>query len=324
MALGFRSKGFLVTIAVMAATVQVAAQEYPSSIVRVIVPYPAGGPGDVAMRSLAAPLSEELGQTIVIENRAGAGGRIGTEAAAQAKPDGYTLLVGGAGTFVVIPAAQQVRYDPMGDFIPLAQLFYMPPALVVRRSLGLNTMAEVVAYAKANPGKLLIGHAGIGTNPHVAILLWARAAGIDVSHVPYRTTPLWVSDVLGNQIPAGMGELRSVAPYLRSGELKAIAVASPKRIPQFPDVPTMAESGYANLETESWFGLFALSGTPKPVIERLNVAIRAAQANPAYVAAIERDHSNPGDISGEAFTKFVHGSITRLAPFIRSIRTQIE
>jgi tripartite-type tricarboxylate transporter receptor subunit TctC len=276
------------------------------------------------MRLLATPLSQQLGQSIVIENRPGAGGRIATELALKSKHDGYTLVVGAAGTFVVLPALGQVRYDPVTDFVPLARLFSMPPALVVRSSTGWKTLADVVAYAKANPGKLMVGHGGVGTNAHVAILLWSNAAGINVTHVPYRTAPQWVNDVLGNQIPAGFGELRSVAPHLKSGAMTAIAVAASERVQQFRDVPTMVEGGFPNLQTETWFGLFALGNTPKPVIARLNSAIRAAQADPDYIAAINRDHSNPGDIGGEAFTKFVHGSISRLAPLIRSIRTQLQ
>lgn len=317
-------KSLLVAIALAIATTGVHAQEFPTRPIRIVVPYPAGGPSDLAMRLLAAPMSQNLGQSIVIENRPGGGGRIGTESALQAERDGYTLLVGGTATLVVIPTIQDVRYNPRADLIPLGQIFNAPPMLVVRSSLGLKTMPDVIAYAKANPGKMTIGFGGLGTNAHLAVMLWAREAGVDITPVPYRSTPLWVNDVVGNQIVSGFGEPKTLMPLLESGALTAIATTASKRTPQLPNLPTMAEVGLPAVQTELWFGVFALGKTPAPIIERLKVAVRAAQTDPAYVAIVSSDHSNPGEPGAAAFAKLIEGDIARLTPVIRDIRAQLQ
>ena len=211
------------------------ADDYPSRPVRIVVPYPAGGPSDVAMRLLAEPLSRQLGQSIVIENCSGGAGQIGVEAAVQADRDGYTLVVGGLATQVLIPTIKTTRYDPAHDFIPLGQISSAPQILALRSGLGLKTMAEVIAH-QAYPGKFTVGSAGVGTNTHLAILLWAREAGIEVTHVPYRSTTLWVNDAVGNQIDFGSGEPKSLAGQIEAGTLVPIAVASSQRIPQLPNL----------------------------------------------------------------------------------------
>ncbi len=315
---------FIAALTLAATATGAFAQDYPTRPVRILVPYPAGGPSDVAMRLLAEPLSRQLGQSVIIENRSGGGGRIGTEAALQAEPDGYTLAVGGTATLVVIPAVQQVRYDPLKDFIPLGQIFYAPPMLVVRSSLGLKTMPEIVARAKADPGRLTVGSAGVGTNSHVAILLWAREAGVQVTHVPYRSTPLWVNDAIGGQIDSGFGEWKSLAGQIEAGGLTPIAVTSTKRIAQLPNLPTMAEIGLPGVHTENWFGLMALAKTPPAIVERLKIAVRAAQTDPAYLAALARDKSTAGEPGADAFAKVVEGDVARMAPVLRDMSSQFK
>lgn len=314
----------IAALALAASATGAFAQDYPTRPIRVLVPYPAGGPSDVAMRLLAEPLSRQLGQSVIIENRSGGGGRIGTEAALQAEPDGYTLMVGGTATLVVIPAAQQVRYDPLKDFIPLGQIFYAPPMLVVRSSLGLKNMPEIIARAKADPGKFTVGSAGVGTNTHVAILLWAREAGVQITHVPYRSTPLWVNDAIGGQIDSGFGEWKSLAGQIEAGGLTPIAVTSTKRIAQLPNLPTMAEIGLPGVHTENWFGLLALGKTQLAIVERLKTAVKAAQGDPAYLAALARDKSNPGEPGADAFAKVVQDDVARMAPILRNMGKELN
>jgi putative tricarboxylic transport membrane protein len=300
------------------------ADDYPSRPVRIVVPYPAGGPSDVAMRLLAEPLSRQLGQSIVIENRSGGAGQIGVEAAVQADRDGYTLVVGGLATQVLIPTIKTTRYDPAHDFIPLGQISSAPQILTLRSSLGLKTMAEVIAHAKAYPGKFTVGSAGVGTNTHLAILLWAREAGIEVTHVPYRSTTLWVNDAVGNQIDSGFGEPKSLAGQIEAGTLVPIAVASSQRIPQLPNLPTMAEAGLPGVQTENWFGLMALARTPPDTIERLKKAVRAAQDDPGYLALLARDNTSAGAPGADSFAEVIRGDTARLTPLIHSLRDKLR
>ncbi len=317
-------KAILIALLVTLPVPGALADDYPSRPIRIVVPYPAGGPSDIATRLLAEPLSRQLGQTIVIENRSGGGGQLGLETAVQAERDGYTLVVGSLAANVLIPAIKTTRYDPARDFIPLGSVSVSPPILGVRSTLNLKTMAQVVAYAKAQPGRLTIGSAGVATTTHLAILLWANEAGVEVTHVPYRSTMLWVNDAAASQIDAGFGEPRSLASQIVAGTLVPIAVASPARIAGYPNVPTMAESGLPGVQNENWFGLMALANTPQPAIERLKTAVRAAQTDPAYLALLGRDDSNGGKPGADAFAELIRSDTARLTPLIRSMRDKLQ
>jgi tripartite-type tricarboxylate transporter receptor subunit TctC len=314
----------LATLLILTSVGNAAADDYPSRPVRVIVPYPAGGPSDVAMRLLAEPLSHQLGQSVVIENRSGGSGQIGVETAVQADRDGYTLVVVGLATQVLIPTIKTTRYDPAQDFIPLGQISSAPQIFAVRTGLKMTTMAEVIAYAKAHPGGFTVGSAGVGTNTHLAILLWAREAGVEITHVPYRSTALWVNDAVGNQIDSGFGEPKSLAGQIEAGTLAAIAVASPRRVPQMPNLPTMAEVGLPGVQTENWFGLMGLAHTPPAVIERLKKAVRMAQDDPGYLAMLARDNTSAGAPGADSFAEVIRGDTVRLTPLIRSLRDKLQ
>ena len=300
------------------------ADEFPSRPVRVIVPYPAGGPSDVAMRLLAEPLSRQLGQAIVIENRSGGGGQLGMEAAVQAERDGYTLVVDSLAAQVLIPTIKPVRYDPAHDFIPLGLISVSPPIFAVRSGLRIKTMPEVIAYAKNQGGKFTVGSAGVATTTHLAILLWSREAGVEITHVPYRSTMLWVNDAIGGQIDSGFGEPKSLAGQITSGTLTPIAVASPKRIPQLPELPTMAEVGLLEVQNENWFGLTALAQTPSTVIERLKTAVRTAQTDPTYLALLARDNTTIGNPGAESFAELIRTDTARLTPLIQRMRDKLQ
>ncbi len=293
------------------------ADEYPSHPVRIINAMAAGGLSDRAIRLISDSLAKQFGQPVVIENRSGAGGIIGTEAAFRSPADGYTLLVSMSSTFSIIPAVKKASYDPFKDFVPLGGIFYAPQALVVRSQSPLNSVRELVAYAKANPGKLSFASAGNGTSTHMSILLLEREAGIKVIHVPFRSGGQTVASLLGGQVDAVFSDISALIPHIQSGALKALAVTAPKRWPLLPDVTTMAENGLPGVATINWFGLHALAGTPPAILERLKSAVRAAQLDPAYQAALAKAGMSTGTIGAEAFGEMVRQEAERMAPVVR-------
>jgi tripartite-type tricarboxylate transporter receptor subunit TctC len=296
-----------------------AAEVYPSRPIRLIVPYSTGGPTDTAARLMAEALGRQLGQPVTVENRTGAGGLIGTEAALHALPDGYTLLVSAAATFTVIPAVKKVGFDPEKDFVPLGQIWSASTTLVVNSHSSIKTVAELVAYAKANPNKMTFGSAGNGTTTHLSIGMLSREADIKVIHVPYRSTSNSMVDLLGGQIDAIMGDPATVAPQVKSGKLTALAVLGPERSSLLPNVPTMAEAGLPGVRTVNWYGLHALAGTPPAVLDRLKAAVLAAQQDPAYKTALANIGNSTGTVGAKAFAEMIHEEIARLTPVVRSM-----
>ena len=311
------------TLSLFSSLTALAADTYPSRAIRIIAPIAAGGPSDTAARLIAEALGRQLGQPVVVENRTGAGGVVGTELAAQAQPDGYTLLLSIAATFTIIPAAKKVQYDAFKSFIPLGQVWDGPQALVVRPNTQ-RSVAELVAYAKANPDKLSFGSAGTGTTTHLSIVLLSREAGISVVHVPYRGTSQSLTDLLGGQIDAIFGDLAVLAPRVKAGSLVALAVTSGKRSPLLPDVPTMAESGLPEVNTNNWYGLHALAGTPPAIVERLKKAVRAAQVDPAYHAELAKLGTSTGTVGADDFAKMVQREANRWAPIITAVGIKFD
>ena len=320
-ALGSRSVAtwLLTLLAFTLADGSAAADLYPSKSIRLITPYSTGGPTDTAARLIAEPLGRQLGQTVVVENRTGAGGVIGTEAALHSQPDGYTLLVSAAATFTIIPVVEKVAYDPEKDFVPLGQIWYASTTLVVNSQSKIKTVADLVARAKADPGKLSIGSAGNGTTTHLSIGLLSREATIKVIHVPYRSTSNSIVDLLGGQIDAIFGDPAIVAPSVKAGKLTALATLAPERSPLFPNVPTMAEAGLPGVRTINWYGLHALATTPPAVLDRLKTAVRAAQMDPAYKASLAKIANSTGTLGADAFGEMIRQEIRRLTPVVRSM-----
>jgi tripartite-type tricarboxylate transporter receptor subunit TctC len=313
------AKGVLTALAFGMMITSVVAEEYPSRSIRIVSPMTAGGSTDTAARLIAEALGRQLGQTVIVENRSGAGGVLGTEAAARAQADGYTLLLSVAATFSIIPAVKKVSYDPRKDFVPLGQVWSAPQALVVRAQSNLKTVADLVAYAKANPGKLTFGSAGNGTMTHLSIGLLSREAGIEVTHIPYRSSGQSSIDVLGGLIDAIFGDISTLAPHIQSGKLTALAVTALQRSPLLPNVPTMAEAGLPGVRTINWFGLHALARTPPAVLERLKTAVRAAQLDPAYQASLAKIANSTGTVGAERFDEMVQEEAQRLGPIVRSL-----
>ena len=260
----------------------VAQQQYPSKPVRLIVPYPAGGATDFFARLVSTKMSETLGQQVVVENRPGAGTAIGASEVARSAPDGYTLLLGDAGTYAFNPTLyKKLSYDPVRDFSPVSLTGRFALILAVNPSVEAKTVAEFVAAAKSQPGKINYGAPGPGSPIHLAMELFRQRAGLDMTPIPYKGGADALNDLLGGRITAMFPDIASGLPQIKGGKLRALAVASEKRVAALPDVPTIGESGYPGFEAWAWQGFVAPAKTPRPVIDRLNADFRKAVTDPA-------------------------------------------
>ncbi|AVS78805.1 LacI family transcriptional regulator [Paracidovorax avenae] len=258
-----------------------AAQAFPSKPITIIVPFAAGGTTDILARIIAQGMGAELGQSVVVDNRAGAGGNIGGQVAARAPADGYTLFMGTVGTHAINAALyRKMPFDPVKDFAPLTRVANVPNLLVANPAQPFKTVQELIAYAKANPGKINFGSSGSGSSIHLSGELFKSMAKVDMQHVPYKGSAPAVTDLLGNQIAIMFDNMPSAIQHVRSGKLRAIAVTTAKRSPELPDVPTIAESGVPGYEATSWFGMFAPAATPAPVVAQLNATIVKVLAQP--------------------------------------------
>ena len=269
------------TILVVACLSQQArAQSYPNRPITLVIPFAPGGSTSIVGRVIADKMAQLLGQGIVIENRPGAGGTAGSRSVARSDPDGYTLLLGYTGTLAIGPALyKNVGYDPRKDFAPIGMIGNAPSALVVHPSFPPKTVAELIAYAKAHPGEVNFGSAGVGSVNHITGEYFARAAGITLTHIPYKGTGPALTDLLGGHIPMALAPIPPVHGNVSAGLLRALAVTGKTRNSLMPDVPTLAESGLGGFEASLYYGLVAPAGTPKPVIERLNKELQAALAS---------------------------------------------
>ncbi len=253
---------------------QGAAAAYPERPIRLVVPFAPGGNIDLNARTVAPGLSAELGQSIVVENRAGAGGRVGTEYVAKSPPDGYTLLLGASGSLTVNPAfSTSVGYDPVRDFAATSTISFVPIALVVHPSLPARTAKEFIALARAKPGQILMASAGTGSNTHLTGELFQVVAGVKFTHVPYKGGGPALIEVIAGQTQLMFDQVTTSTPHVKAGKLRAIAVAYSKRSPVLPEVPTMAESGVHNFEAVTFTGLFLPSAAPKDIVSRVHAAL---------------------------------------------------
>jgi len=258
------------------------AQDYPIKPIRLIVPAAPGGGNDAIARVVAQNLSTALGQPVVVENRGGAGGNVGTDAVAKAAPDGYTLLLAFSGPLAMTPGLAKVPYDPINSFAHVGLLAKGYQILVVHPSLPVRTVQELVALAKAKPGTINYATAGSGTPLHLAAELFRLAAGIEIVHIPYKGSSPAATAVLAGDAQMIFGGLVSSLPHVKTGRLRALAVTSPRREPQAPDVPTLAESGFPNVDPVSWYGISAPAGTLAPIVDRLSSELRRLVASKEY------------------------------------------
>lgn len=263
----------LAAFAVLLAADGALAQAYPSKPIRFVVPYPPGGPTDILGRAVAQALTESMGQTVVVENKPGASGMIGAEQVAKATPDGYTILVN-ASIHVINPSLfSKTTFDAMKDFEPVTQIATVPLILVVGQSVPANSVKELIALAKASPGKLAFASSSIGAAPHLAGELLKRMAGIDIVHVPYKGSGPATSDLIGGHVTMMIDSMPSSIAHVKAGKLKVLGVSTAKRVPALPDVPTIAESGLPGFDIATWYGVWAPAKTPKEIVSKVSTEI---------------------------------------------------
>ena len=250
------------------------AQAYPNHSIRLVVPFPAGGTTDILARDVAKKLTDTLGQSVVVDNRPGAGGNIGADLVAKAPPDGYTLLMGTVGTHAINPSLYaKMPYDHIKDFVPVVLVAGVPNVLVVNPSVPVNSVADLIKLAKSKPGAINFASSGSGTSIHLSGELFKTMTGVDMTHVPYKGSSPALTDLMGGQVQIMFDNLPSSLALIKSGKLRAVAVTSLKRAPALPDVPTVSESGVPGFEASSWFGILAPAGTPAPIVAKLNAEV---------------------------------------------------
>ncbi|MGE5524552.1 MAG: Bug family tripartite tricarboxylate transporter substrate binding protein [Rhodospirillaceae bacterium] len=315
-----------VAMACMACAAAVSAQDkYPTKPIRLIVAFPPGGSTDIIARVVGQRLGERLGQQIVIDNRGGAGGTIGTEIAARANPDGYTLTMGTTSTHVIAAGAYaNLKYDPIKDFAPITLVATTPYLLVVHPGVKANNLKEFVALAKSQPGKLNYASAGTGTTTQLAMEMLKTAAGIDLVHVPYNGNGPANTATLAGQVQALFGSMPAVLPMAKAGRLRPLAVGTAKRSSALPDVPTVAESGYPGFEASLWLGFFAPSGTPQPILNRLHTELVAIAKAPEMKEQFERNGAEPITTTPAELTKLVKAEIEKYTKVIRAAGIRLE
>ena len=302
-----------------------AAQNYPHKPIRVIVSVPAGGTPDVTARLVTPGLSSLLGQQLVVDNRGGAGGLIGAELAANATPDGYTLFISSPGALTILPHLRKsVPYDTLRDFAPIGLISIGPFLLITHPSVPARTVKELIALAKAQPGKLNYASAGNGTANHLAMELFKSMAGINITHVPYKGAPQAVTDVLAGHMNMMFNSIAPIVAHIKSERVRVLGIAGAKRSPQLPDVPTISEAGVPGFEAVNWFGMFAPAKTPKKIITRLNEALVKVVNTPEIRSQFEALGADPVGSSPEAFAAFVRRDLEKYAKVVKLSGAKVD
>jgi tripartite-type tricarboxylate transporter receptor subunit TctC len=318
------SKALLAALVLFAVASPASADEFPTRAIRVVVPYAAGGPSDTGARLAAEALGRVLDKPVIVENRGGGGGLNATEAYLGTEPDGYTILVGSIGPFTIIPAAKHVAYDVKKDFIPLGTVWRSAQTLAVRTTLGVSSVQDFVAKAKAAPGKITIASAGVGAVTHLAIELLKREAGIDVIHVPFRSTGETLPALMGGQIDALFGDAPILAPQVHGGKIQALAVAAPARAPALPETPTMGEAGFPGVIAESWYGFVVSAKTPPAIVKRLQDALLKAQQDPAYQEKLAKQGATAGELGPEPYAKLIKTDAAKWHDIVTAAGIKLE
>jgi tripartite-type tricarboxylate transporter receptor subunit TctC len=295
------------------------AQDWPAKPVKIIAPYAPGGSADTLARLVAEKLTSRLKQNFLVENRAGAGGVLGSEIVAKAAPDGYTLVVSGIGSHVIAPAISPAPFDPMASFTHIA-LFGGPPAvLVVHPALEAKTLKEFVALSKSRAGGLSFGSPGQGTHGHLIAEMFKAQSGAGLTHVPYKGAAPAIVDLIAGHIPATSTTLTTAATHIKAGKARALAVTASARLPEFPDVPTFVEAGFSELVAMTWFSLSGPAGLPQPIVRKLNSEVRAILHLPEVRERLQGEAIEPNDLDAAAFTEFVRKEIARWTPFAKAV-----
>jgi tripartite-type tricarboxylate transporter receptor subunit TctC len=302
-----------------------AAQAYPTKPITIVVPFAAGGTTDILARVIGEALKKELGQPVVIDNRAGAGGNIGAALAAKAVPDGHTLFMGTVGTHAINAALyKKLSFDPVKDFAPLTRVAMVPNLLVANPARPYKTVKELVAYARSKPGQVTFGSSGNGSSIHLSGELFNSLAKVDMIHVPYKGSAPAVTDLVGGQIDIMFDNMPSAIQHVRNGRLKAIAVTTAKRSPELPDVPTIAEAGVPGYEATSWFGMFAPAATPAPVVAKLNAALVKVLADADVKKKLAEQGAEPYSEKPEQFAEFIRKESAKWAQVVKAAGATVD
>ena len=300
------------------------AQTYPTKPIKLVVPFTPGGVTDNVARVLGERMGRDLGQPLVIDNRAGANGRIGTDFVAKAPPDGYTLLLGGIGALTIHPHMLKVPYDPVNDFIPITLIATNDVVIVINPKLPARTPAEFFAYLKANSGKLQYGSAGIGSPTHLAAEMFKNRLGIDMVHVPYKGDSAAIMDVVSGTVDLSFSTISATIALINAGKLRAIAATGPERSKTLPDVPTLDESGLKGFNSDTWVGLFAPAKTPEPIVKRLYEAARVALADPEVREKLTAGGNNIVGNNTAEFTAFLAAETQKWGEVVRIANVKLE
>jgi tripartite-type tricarboxylate transporter receptor subunit TctC len=320
-----RIRSLMLTAAglLLALSTSVAAQDYPNKPVRLIIPFPPGGSNDVVGRMVATQLSERLGKQVVVDNRAGAGGVIGTEIAAKSPADGYTLLVISI-AHAVNPWLYKLTYDPIKAFAPVGILATGPNVLVINPSLPVNSVKELVALAKQKPGELQYASAGVGSFQHLGGELFKLNAGVDILHVPFKGGGPAMIDVIGGHTNVMFSSLVQTTPHIRSGKLKALGTGGTKRSPVLPDVPTVAEAGVPTYEAVNWWGIVAPAGTPQPILDKLHKELTAVLSSPEAQKQFENEGASVVQMSPAEFGSFMAKELAKWERVVKEAKIKAE
>lgn len=322
---GLRVLSMLVAGLGLFATATSQAQTYPTRAITLIVPFPAGGTTDILGRFVGQALSAAWNQPVVVENRGGAGGNIGAAAVAKAAPDGYTLLVGTVGTHAINASLYaKMPYDTLKDFAPVTQIASVPNMLVVTPSLPVGSVTELIAYAKANPGKLNMASSGNGTSIHLSGELFKVMTGVDMVHVPYKGSAPALNDLMGGQVQLMFDNMPSALPQVKGGTLKALAVTTATRSPAMPDLPTVAEAGVHGFEASSWFGVFAPAGTPKEVVAKLQTEIARILKSPEMTERLAQQGAVAVGNTPEEFGAYVQSELVKWAGVVKASGARVD
>lgn len=298
---------------------------YPNKTIKIVVPFAVGGIADTFARVIGQKLSDAWGQPVVVENKTGAGGNIGADLVAKAAPDGYTLLLSNIGTHAVnVHLMKSMPFDPVKDFVPIAHVLDAEGLMVVHPDVKAKTVGEVIALAKAAPGKLTYGSGGTGTTSHLAGEMFKSAAGVNIVHVPYKGNAPAITDLVGGQTTMAFATMPTVMPMVKAGRLRAIAVIGPSRAAALPDVPTVAESGLPGFAVSNWIGLFAPAGTSPEIVKRVNAEVQKIMQSPEVVKRLESEGAKFVPMTAEQFADFQKAELAKWGKAIREAGIKAE
>jgi tripartite-type tricarboxylate transporter receptor subunit TctC len=300
------------------------AQAWPNKPIKLIVPFPPGGGTDTFARPLAQKLAAQLGQSVVIDNRGGAGGNIGATAAAKSAPDGYTFLLGAVHHTVAMTVYKTPGFDVEKDLMPITGVAYVPDVLVINSKLPATNVRELITYAKANPARINYGSSGNGTTRHLAGEIFNRMTGTAITHIPYKGSGPAMTGLIGGEVQLIFEGLGSAATHIRANSIRALAVTSPKRSPAFPDIPTMAEAGVPGFESQSWYGMWAPAGTSPEIVRRMHAEVVKALASPDLAATWAAQGADAGGESPEQFGRFIRSEVEKWGKVARDLKISAE